>query len=892
MVSRFARCGHVAVVVCLLVAMMLAAAPPAIAQPARPGTLQITVVDPSGAVIANATVTVTGAEAATKGQTLAPVPTNAQGVASLAGLPPGRYTVSAEFPGFETRALPEVRVRAGDNKQVMMLPIAGVQDAVTVERDKQESAADRQSTFGTVLTREQLEALSDDPDTLRQQLQDMAGPGAVIKVDSFEGAALPPKAMIRSIRISRDQFAAENHSAGGISIEIITQPGLGPIRYNTAFRFRGGSLSGRSPFTPVRGPEQMRNYLMGLNGALVQNKASFNLNVQGVDSYETPNINAARAIGDGTRSEALRLRTPRDNVNVNANVDYAVTLDQTLRLGYNSNRNSVENLGIGEYDYEERAYSTENTNHNLRVQHIGPLGRRMFLRTRLQMFWNDSESHSAFEAQTIRVLDAFTRGGAQRAGGQHNRGLSIGSDLDYVRGIHSFRTGLQFDRQSVRADDTTNYLGTYTFESQRAFEEGRPRSYTQRVGDPEIRYSNVQGAWYGQDDMKIRRNLTVSAGARYEAQTHVSDYNSVMPRVGVTWAPFKSGATTLRTSWGIFHDWLPASTYEQTLRVDGVNQREVDLLDPSFPDVGDVGSAPPANRYLLDGGLRLPHTNRVSGGIDQRLARQVQTSVTYAYQRGVSVLRGLNLNAPVDGVRPDPGFGNIVEVVSDAASRLHEVQFSMTVNPGALIPAFNAPLINWKRATLFTNYTWANLENNSDGAFAIPATGSLAQEWGTASQEIPHRFNVTFNSQFVRNFLMQWNVNMNAGSPYTIRTGFDGNGDLVYNDRPEGVDRNTQRAPTQWTINPAAAYTFLFGRQQTRLPPGISVTAGGAGAPTVQTFDQNAARFRLQFVVQIQNLTNRANYVGYSGVITSPFFGQATAVTGTRKVDISAQLSF
>jgi hypothetical protein len=89
--------------------------------------------------------------------------------------------------------------------------------------------------------------------------------------------------MIRSIRISRDQFAAENHSAGGISIEIITQPGLGPIRYNTAFRFRGGSLSGRSPFTPVRGPEQMRNYMMGLNGALVQNKASFNLNVQGVD---------------------------------------------------------------------------------------------------------------------------------------------------------------------------------------------------------------------------------------------------------------------------------------------------------------------------------------------------------------------------------------------------------------------------------------------------------------------------------------------------------------------------------------------------------------------------------------------------------------------------------
>jgi hypothetical protein len=63
---------------------------------------------------------------------------------------------------------------------------------------------------------------------LRQQLQEMAGPGAMIKVDSFEGAALPPKAQIRSIRISRDQVAAENHSAGGTQVEIITQPDGSP----------------------------------------------------------------------------------------------------------------------------------------------------------------------------------------------------------------------------------------------------------------------------------------------------------------------------------------------------------------------------------------------------------------------------------------------------------------------------------------------------------------------------------------------------------------------------------------------------------------------------------------------------------------------------------------
>jgi hypothetical protein len=882
--------AHVARQVCLAIATLVLAAAPSFAQAARPGTLQVTVVDPSGAVIANATVTVTGLDPATKAQTPAPVQTSAQGVAAFASLPPGRYAVTAEFPGFDTRVLPEVRVRAGDNKQVIPLPIAGLQDSVTVSRDRQEAAADRQTTFGTVLTREQLEALSDDPDVLRQQLQDMAGPGAVIKVDSFEGAALPPKAQIRSIRISRDQFAAENHSAGGTFIEVITQPGLGPIRYNTYYRFRGGGMTGRSPFTPVRGPEQLQNYNVGLNGTLIPQKSSFNLNVTGVNSYETPNINAVTANG-GTRSEALRLRTPRDNVFVNANVDYALTLDQTLRFGYNGARNTVDNLGIGEYDFEERAYSTENSNQNVRFQHMGPLGRRFFTRTRLQVTASDSSALAAVEAPTIRVLDAFTRGGAQRAGGTHTRGFNFGSDLDYVRGIHSYRTGLAIDSIRVRSDDTSNYLGTYTFESQEAFDAGRPRSYTRRVGDPEIRYNFLQTGWYVQDDMRLRRSLTVSAGLRYEVQTHVEDYDGLMPRVGVTWAPFKTGATTLRSSWGIFHDWLGTTTYEQTLRVDGLRQREVDVLNPAYPSIGDLGAAPPANRYLLDGDLTLPRTNRVSVGVDQRVGRLVQSTTTYAYQRGTSLYRGLNLNGPVNGVRPEPAFGNVVEVVPDGESRLHQVQFSLNVNPGALLPAFNAPLIKWSRTTLFVNYTWSQLQNNTDGPFSTPATGNLADEWGRGAQDIPQRFSVTLNSQVVRNLLTQINVNGNSGSPYTIRTGLDGNGDLIYNDRPLGVARNTERAPTQWTLNPAAAYTFTFGRTQTRLPPGVTVVTNGTAA-TVQTFDQNAPRFRVQVIVTAQNVTNRPNYVGYSGVLTSPFFGRATAVTGTRRVDVGVNLSF
>src|SRR5207237_4774461 len=115
---------------------------------------------------------------------------------------------------------------------------------------------------------------------------------AAMRIDGFERAALPAKAKIRSTRISRDQFAAEYHNAGGTSIEIITQPGLGAVRYFTNISTRDDTLSGRSAFVPVRGPEGNINFGGGAGGGLSKDKAPFNVNVLGTQSYDTPHLNA------------------------------------------------------------------------------------------------------------------------------------------------------------------------------------------------------------------------------------------------------------------------------------------------------------------------------------------------------------------------------------------------------------------------------------------------------------------------------------------------------------------------------------------------------------------------------------------------------------------------
>ena len=189
-----------------------------------------------------------------------------------------------------------------------------------------------------------------------------------------------------------------------------------------------------------------------------------------------------------------------------------------------------------------------------------------------------------------------------------------------MRSIHSVRMGVVLQRRIVPFEHTSNYLGTYTFTSLAAYEAGQPQSYTRRIGDPNIDYFNLQAGAYIQDDIRVRKGLTITPGLRYEAQTHLSDYNAFGPRFGITWAPFKNGKTTLRASAGVFTDWLAASTYEQTLRVDGVRQQELNIVNPSYPDPGNVGVVPPINKYMLAGNLQM--ARNVAGQHRRRLRVQ------------------------------------------------------------------------------------------------------------------------------------------------------------------------------------------------------------------------------------------------------------------------------
>jgi hypothetical protein len=843
-----------------------------LAQAVRDARVIVSVVDPTGGLIPGATVTLVGLEGATKASPIAPVKTSDKGVVTIEKVTPGRYSIQAEFSGFDLGLVRDIRITAGENKRVIMLPFRNLQESVTVGGGQESASSRTTQAFGMALTNEQIDALSDDKDELARQISELGGPDAIIRVDSFEGQQLPPKSQIKSIHVTRDQFAAETEQPGSTFVDVITAPGVGKFRGNVNTSYHNGRWNGQNPFLTAgtSTPEQQHSYGANVSGSLVKDRADFSLSINGQGQNANPILNKSDVTGAPAR--VLNAKQGYDYVQANALFNYALTRDQTLRVGY-SQLGYTYNGGVGGYAGPEMASSDRERYYSLRVQEAGPIGRRIFINSRLSVNWDDDVYRSATDAIRISA-PTFVSGGAQTTGGVYSRNFNFASDVDYVRGIHSWRAGVIVYGGSYRTDQRSNYLGTYTFASDADYLAGRPSQFSIEVGDPSFSYFNAQGAVYIQDDIRIRKSLTLSPGVRYSAQTRIHDPGALEPRFGMTWAPFKGGKTTLRASAGTFHGWLSPYVLAQSIRLDGNHQQQLLISNPSYPALPDLssGTVRPPTKYEI-GSYQLQANVRYSGGIDQVLSSRLRMSVLYNYIHQKQIPRGQDLNPLVDGVRPDPAFGSVVATVTDAQVRRHELFTTFNFNLAPQSGAANAKVFDWRRITAVGSYSWIRARRNAADAFSVPPSGTLDTEWGPGPADQPYRINASINSTQIRNIAVNFNVSLNAGQVYTETTGFDDNGDGFFNDRPVGVGLNSLRQPGRETVGMRVSYTLPFG------------TTPAPNAPS---------RYKPNVFVSVNNLTNHTNYTGYSGMISAgpTVFMQPTAVSGTRSVTTGMSMSF
>ena len=847
--------------------LLLLASLPAAAQPPptpRPGVVRIVVYDPTNLPIRGADVTLTASDAATRN-----VPTDDRGEARFDGLPPGTYSARATSPGFVPLEIGPISIRAGGRTtRELTLQLAGVVEELEVAP----SADDRQLTdsFARQLTADQLEALPEDPEELAQVLRNMLGDDADIRVDGFKGGRLPPGTQIEEVRIRYDVGAAS--AGGGPRVEIRTRPGGSRWRNNAGITVRDESLNARNSFSGLRPTGQTRQYSWNVNGPIARNRTGFSLSLDGSESMDNQTIRAAAPGGLYTRL----IEQPVNRINMWTRLDHQITPAQSLRVDFRRNASEAANQGIGEFDLPERGFTNTGSSGELHVGHHAA-GRGGFVNDlRLALDWDSTTMLSISDARTIRVLDAFTSGGAQRHGGRRSRTLEIENELEFtLREQHLMTAGFSVSDSAYRGDEDINSSGTFTFPSLAAFDAGQPTTFVQRVGDPTFAYSLYRVGWHVQDDYRVRRNLIINLGLRHDFQTHMRDVWNLSPRIGASWTPSLKARTTLRASAGTSYSQMDASLYQQLLVVDGLRQHDLVISNPGYPDPFTSGitlaSAPPSiMRANTD--LATPSGRRYTLGVDQPLGKLLRIRGTLVHQTGHNLFRSRNANAPVDGIRPDLSIGNVTELESTARSLNDSVQTEVSIN----YPP--------RRLSAHVTYTFGRAMNDTDGPFALPPDNvDLTSEWGPSFGDTRHSVYVGLNSDLVAGFRVAANYRALSGPPYNITTGTDLNGDGVYNERPDGVSRNSGRGTGTQNLDLTLTWRLSIGqhRSQERL-------RGGRPSPV----SRDADLFRFELFARTTNLLNLVNPQNFSGVLTSPFFGLPTSASAARRIAVGTRVWF
>jgi len=834
-------------------------------------TLRGVITDELGAAIVGATVTLTDANGQAR-----TAQTNGDGVYLFSALAPGKYTVRAAAKGFAKSQDADVDITMGQRQSLdITLKVTIEEQKVTIAAETPLSTEATNNANQTVITGKDLDALPDDPDELAAALQALAGPamgpnGGQIFVDGFSGGTLPSKSSIREIRINQNPFAAENDQPSG-RIDVLTRPGTDKFRGSSFLNFNDESLNSRNPFATNRPPFQLRQYGGNLSGPLVKQKASFFLDIERREVDDNDLVKATILDSNFNPQQiGLGVLKPTRFVNFSPRLDYALNTNNTLVARYNYSHSSFQNNGVSGFSIPElsgngfvlpnkRAFSSLSTTYNIQLTETAVLSPTVINETRFQFSHTRNENIGNLTPVAVNVSGSFVGGGSQVGHGINvDKRWELQNFTAWQKGQHSFKFGGRLRGVHTDSSNEGNFGGTYAFfgglvpalDANNNLIPGAPpvsvssleryrrtlvfqnqgltptqiralgggaAQFIIAAGNPEATVSQVDAGLYAQDDWRMRPNLTVSYGLRYENQTNIHSPMNFAPRFALAWSPGAANSArppkmVIRAGFGVFYNRFGEQQTLRANRFNGVNQqtfilRENALFDkngqfvpPSstpldlFPNVPSLAGAAASRQitYRVASDLRAP---RVYGG-----GLQVERQLPYRFTMfaGVfvvqiqHVIRNRDVNAPLPGsittanplgVRPLSNVGDI-----------YEYESSGHFNQNQIFVGFNNRFS--RTISFFGNYSLSHTKNDTDGQGGLnfPVNSyDLHGEYSRASFDIRHRF------AFGGSWSLPWyGITLNpfilasSGGPFNITTGVDTNGDGLTTERPSfapaGVD--------------------------------------------------------------------------------------------------------
>jgi outer membrane receptor protein involved in Fe transport len=528
---------------------------------------------------------------------------------------------------------------------------------------------------------------------------------------------------------------------------------------------------------------------------------------------------------------------------------------------------TIQNQGVGGFTLPEAGTNFEDREDLIYFNHSGLWTKKLLNQFRVLFGRQHTTTDSIHPDPKIVVLGAFTGGGAQADRLQTENHIILNEILVWSGAKHTIRTGINVPDISRRGlDDNTNTTGTYTFSALQDYQQNHPFSLLRQAGNGHVVFiEKVLGGFF-QDEFRVRPNLQVSAGVRYDWQSYFHDNNNFSPRLSLAYAPGKAKNTVIRVGAGFFYDRTGAPPIFDLIRYDGTRLRQYLISDPLFPDPFVAG---PTSVVHLEPGVKIPYTLQYGASVERQLGKSTTLTVSYTGIRGVHLFRSRDLNAPPPPlylVRPDPNLNVLRQIESNGDLESHSLEIGLRGN----VTRYFVGMVQYTLGRALNNIagTPVGVVRNP-GIASFPANNyDLSGEWSRADFDQRHRFSLLGTVTPGKYFRLGVAVSLYSGQPYTETTGIDSNHDGLANDRPAGVPRNSLRGPGYADLDLRWSRDFFLAAA--KKDKGPTLTLG---------FDAF-------------NVLNRVNYVTYIGNLSSPFFGKPIAAQPSRRLQVSFRFRF
>ena len=900
------------------------------------------------AAVSGAIILLNGADGNSTGAT-----SNQQGAFDLKNLVPGKYTLEIVAKGFALYKNEDVEIAAGQVKNLnISLTIEEQEQQVVVSGETPMVDVNPQNNAGAItISGKELDALPDDPDELQTDLEALAGPsagpnGGQFYIDGFTGGQLPPKASIREIRINQNPFSAEYDKVGYGRIEIFTKPGTDKWHGQVSINASDSALNSKNPFfnSSTAGGAEFPGYYTtqysgNLGGSLSKKLSLFaTVDIRDINDVEVVNAQTVDPTTFAIVPFSAAVANPRKRYNVSPRVDYQLSKTNTLSVRYQYFRNNEMNDLTNAFQLPSQAYNSLSTEQTLQVRDTQEFGTNIINETRFQYLRDESSQLAQSTAPSVTVGGAFTGGG-------NTQGNIIDStnhyELQNYTSIQLKKNLLKFGGRLRGLTDvnsaTSGFNGSFFFPSIQAYQvtlEGTEQAAVQYSitgnANPHLNLTRftadqVDVGLFVQDDWRVKPNITVSLGLRFEAQNEIQDHDDWAPRLGFAWGIGRGKTpprTVLRAGFGIFYDRFTEASALQAERLGGGADAltEFVVTNPGFfngttpiPIAGLPATLTLPTIYQLQHNLRAPSTTQTAVTLERQLTKIANVSVSYLNSRGADQLFTNNINTPFLGQydpaapllnRPLGPIGNVYEYESEGIFRQNQLFVQGTVRAGA-------------KLLVTTYYTLNYAKSDTSGVNSFPSNPfNVLEDYGRASFDIRNRFFLLASVALPHGFRFSPFLIATSGIPYNVTLSQDLLGSSQFNQRPTFATSSTPTGNVvtvpgfpafntvpppggeipvnfltsagRFTMNVRFSKSFGFGKVADR-PAGAGGGGGGRGGPGgggggggrgpggpfgggggFGGLEGTSKRYTVTFSINARNVFNNVNAAVPSAVLNPP----------------------